>query len=668
MLRIRPFRRLWIVLGLSSLGDWLGLLATTLFAQSQVQGGAQKGLAFGGVVVVRLLPALILGPVAGAFADRFDRRLTMVVCDLLRFALFASIPIVGMIARGAGAVTWALIATFVIEVLAMFWIPAKEASVPNLVKERLEPANQLSLITTYGLTPVLAALLIAGLSRAMLAAVGDDASRLTLTPVDVALFLNAASFLASALVVLFGIHEISGRGGNGGAGNNLFAALMAGWRFVKSSRLVSGLVEGILGAFAAGGVVVGLASPYAVSLGGGDAAFGLLFGSLFIGLAAGMAAGPPLVKALSRRRWFGMSIVLAGVAVTLLAFVPHLAVALPVAFFVGVGAGMAYLAGITLLGGEIEDDMRGRAFAFVQSMVRVVLMLAIALSSVLVRLGGTPRVHVGFVDFRLSSTRLLLIAAGLFAILAGFVAFRRMDDKPGVPVLKDLISSLRGRPLPVPGDGPHLGVFVAFEGGEGAGKSTQAVKLAAWLKVSGYECVTTREPGATPLGRSIRDLLLRHDENAPTPRAEALLYAADRAQHVDTVIRPALERGAVVVTDRYVDSSLAYQGGGRGLAAGEVAWLSRWATRGLRPDLVVVLDVDPAVGLGRVGDRGDADRLEVEPDEFHRRVRQTFLDIAAEDPGRYLVVDASGNANMIAEQIRDRLAALLPERVAEAVR
>jgi dTMP kinase len=211
-------------------------------------------------------------------------------------------------------------------------------------------------------------------------------------------------------------------------------------------------------------------------------------------------------------------------------------------------------------------------------------------------------------------------------------------------------------------------VFVAFEGGEGAGKSTQAVKLAAWLKVSGYECVTTREPGATGLGRNIRELLLRHDENAPTARAEALLYAADRAHHVDTVIRPALERGAIVVTDRYVDSSLAYQGGGRGLAAGEVAWLSQWATRGLRPDLVVVLDIDPAVGLGRVSDRGDADRLEVEPDEFHRRVRQTFLDIAAEDPGRYLVLDATGNANMIAEQIRDRLSALLPERVAEAVR
>jgi dTMP kinase len=341
-------------------------------------------------------------------------------------------------------------------------------------------------------------------------------------------------------------------------------------------------------------------------------------------------------------------------------------VALPVAFFVGVGAGMAYLAGVTLLGGEVGDDMRGRAFAFVQSMVRVVLMLAIALSSVLVRVGGTPRVHLGFVDFRISSTRLLLVAAGLFAVVAGVVAFRRMDDKPGVPVLTDLLGSLRGRPLPVPGRDPGQGIFVAFEGGEGAGKSTQAVKLAAWLKVAGYECVTTREPGATPLGASIRELLLRHGETEPTPRAEALLYAADRAHHVDTVIRPALDHGAVVVTDRYVDSSLAYQGGGRGLEAGEVAWVSAWATRGLRPDLVVLLDVDPAVGLARVGDRGAADRLETEPAEFHGRVRQTFLDLAAEDPGRYLVLDASGNPNIIAEQVRDRLLPLLPARPSPA--
>lgn len=665
VLRIKPFRRLWLVLGLSSLGDWLGLLATVLFASAQVTGGAQQGLAFGGVVVMRLLPAMLLGPIAGAFADRFDRRITMVVCDVLRFLLFASIPTAGMFFSPGGTVTWALVATFLIEVLAMFWIPAKEAAVPNLVsRERLEAANQLTLVTTYGLTPVLAAGLISGISRALLSLVDEEIDRLWLTPVDVALYLNAVTFLASAVVVLFGIPQISGRGAGRASRKqpSLVSSLLEGWRFIRTTPLVRGLVQGILGAFAAGGVVIGVAKFYAASLGGGDATFGLLFGGLFVGLGLGMALGPKLVSALSRRRWFGMSIVLAGASVALLAGVPHLAVAMPFVLLVGVGAGMAYLAGTTLLGTSVDDEMRGRAFAFVQSMVRVVLMLAISVSSLLVGVGGSPRITLGPLHVNVSATRLLLVIAGVLAVVTGVLAFRRMDDKPGVPVIKDLISSLRGRPLSVPGSGPGEGVFVAFEGGEGAGKSTQTVKLAAWLKVAGYECVVTREPGATQLGRSLRELVLNHSENAPTPRAEALLYAADRAQHVDTVIRPALNRGAVVLTDRYVDSSLAYQGAGRALPTDEVAWLSQWATTGLRPDLVVLLDVDPEVGLARAGRRGQSDRLEAESLAFHQRVRAAFLDLAEAVPGRYLVVDASGNPDIIAEQIQARLAALLPAR------
>jgi dTMP kinase len=291
----------------------------------------------------------------------------------------------------------------------------------------------------------------------------------------------------------------------------------------------------------------------------------------------------------------------------------------------------------------------------------VVLMLAISVSSLLVGVGGAPRIALGPLSVSISATRVLLVIAGMLAVLTGVLAFRRMDDKPGVPVVKDLISSLRGRPLSVPG-GAGRGVFVAFEGGEGAGKSTQTVKLAAWLRVGGYEAVVTREPGATHLGRRLRELVLNHGDHAPTPRAEALIYAADRAQHVDTVIRPALGRGAVVVTDRYVDSSLAYQGAGRALPADEVAWLSQWATSGLRPDLVVLLDVEPEIGLARVGRRGDSDRLEAESLAFHRRVRQAFLDLADAEPGRYLIVDASGNQDIIAEQVRARVTALLPAR------
>jgi dTMP kinase len=234
-------------------------------------------------------------------------------------------------------------------------------------------------------------------------------------------------------------------------------------------------------------------------------------------------------------------------------------------------------------------------------------------------------------------------------------------------VLPDLLGAIRGRPLAVGDADQHRGLLVAFEGGEGAGKSTQALKLTAWLKVHGHETLTTFQPGATQLGRHVRELLLGHGDTAPTARAEALLYAADRAHHIDTVVRPALERGSVVVTDRYIDSSLAYQGGGRGLPVDEVAWLSNWATRCLRPDLVVLLDIDPAVGLLRAGDRGaGADRLESESRAFHDRVRRAFLELAAADPRRYLVIDASGNPAIIAEQVQARVAELLPPPPARA--
>jgi len=175
--------------------------------------------------------------------------------------------------------------------------------------------------------------------------------------------------------------------------------------------------------------------------------------------------------------------------------------------------------------------------------------------------------------------------------------------------------------------------------------------------------VVTREPGATNIGERIRALLLDRRLSSGlagvvlAPRAEALLYAADRAHHVATVVRPALERGAVVISDRYSDSSLAYQGAGRILPVEEVSWLSVWATAGLRPDLVILLDVDPSVGLDRVRDRGPADRLEAESLSFHERVRYAFLDLAAADPRRYLVVDATLPADEIAAAVIERVQA-----------
>lgn len=183
------------------------------------------------------------------------------------------------------------------------------------------------------------------------------------------------------------------------------------------------------------------------------------------------------------------------------------------------------------------------------------------------------------------------------------------------------------------------GVFIAFEGGEGAGKSSRARALASRLRAAGHDVMLTHEPGDSRIGPQVRAILLDVAHAGLDPRAEALLYAADRAEHVSTVIQPALDRGAVVVTDRYIDSSIAYQGIARGLGAQTIAELSRFATGGLRPDLTIVLDVSPALGRSRL--QGTADRLESEADEFHARVRSAYLELAAADPQRYLVVDAT---------------------------
>jgi dTMP kinase len=657
-LAVRAFRRLWLVLGLSSLGDWVGLLASATFAGQQVTGSAAQGAAFGSVIAVRMLPALVLGPVAGVIADRWDRRYTMVVCDLIRFLFFASIPAATLVTSDHKAIVgWTVVATFVIESVQMAWAPAKEASVPNLLpKARLETANQLTLATTYGITPVIAGLLLAG-ANTVVNALYHPSPQSAFSPTHLALYFDAATFLATALVVYFGIKEISGRAVQRPAKRpSLLREFVTGWSYIARTPLVRGLVLGILGAFGGAGVVIGTAKLYAQSLSGGYSTFYILFAVLFVGLGIGIVSGPRIVGELSRRRWFGLSIVLAAVSVTALAFAWHLALAVVAAVGVGVGAGMAFLSGTTLLYRDVTDDVRGRVFAFIQTATQVVLLLTIAVSSIAVGVGGSRRV----LGLNVSSTRPLLLVAGVFGIVAGVIAFRQMDDKRGVPLLADVWSSVRGRPLSVAERTVGTGRFIVFEGGEGAGKSTQVRLLADRLRAQGREVVVTREPGATEVGAQIRTLLLSGGQDSLAPRAEALLYAADRADHVASLVRPAIERGAVVISDRYVDSSIAYQGAGRTLPVEEIKWLSKWATGGLKPDLVVLLDIEPEQGLRRVARRGTGnDRLEQEELPFHDRVRYAFLDLAGAEPGRYLVLDADRPAEQVAALVAERVEQIL---------
>lgn len=206
------------------------------------------------------------------------------------------------------------------------------------------------------------------------------------------------------------------------------------------------------------------------------------------------------------------------------------------------------------------------------------------------------------------------------------------------------------------------GLFITLEGGDGSGKTTQAALLGTWLGEQGRRVVRTREPGGTDLGLELRQIVL-HRRGHIAPRAEALLYAADRAHHVETLVRPALDRGDVVLQDRYVDSSVAYQGAGRVLGGDEVRELSAWATGGLTPDLTVLLDLDPQVGRSRLDAAEKSyDRLESEAAAFHGRVRDAYLEIARAEPERFLVVDATLPVDDVASAVRARVADLLTEQ------
>jgi dTMP kinase len=631
----------------SSLGDWLGLLATTALA-AQLSGGsyATANFAIAGVFIARLLPAVFLGPIAGVIADRFDRRKLMVSVDIMRGALYISIPIVH-------TYFWLYTAMILVECLTLFWSPAKEASVPNLVpREKLESANQVSLLAAYGTAPIAAILF--SLLTLLSGAIAAISPLLPSNSVDIALYFNALSFFFAAWTIR-GLKEISAGGGaKKAADENIAQSLAQGWKAVSDSKIIRGLIIGMVGAFSAAGAVIGLARTFVGDLGGGDAAYGVLFGAVFTGLALGIAFGPKVFAQFSRRRLFGASLATAGVFLVLLAAISNLTLSIFIVIILGAFSGITWVTGFTMLGMEVHDEVRGRTFAFVQSLIRITLVAVLAIAPIIAATIGEHRYEFQNVKLDYNGAQITMLIAGLIAVLIGVISYRQMRDRPTVSLWSDVVAALQGELGSITG-GQTKGTFIAFEGGEGTGKSTQSKLLAKWLEQEGETVVLSREPGGTELGKDLRKILLGHETGAISPRAEALLYAADRAHHVFSVIRPGLDRGDVVITDRYFDSSAAYQGAGRVLNPSEVARISRWATESLYPTLTILIDVPAVIGLARLKSR---DRLEAEPTEFHERVRQEFLQIALMDPERYLVVDGTQTVEEIHTEIIARVAEL----------
>ena len=647
VLAIPAFRKLWNSMLFSSLGDWLGLLATTALAQ-QLSGGsyATANFAIAGVFIARLLPAVFLGPLAGVIADRFDRRRLMVAVDIMRAALYISIPIVH-------TYFWLYTAMILVECLTLFWSPAKEASVPNLVpRDKLENANQVSLLAAYGTAPIAAILF--SLLTLLSSAIAAISSFLPSNSVDIALYINAASFLFAAWTIRR-LKEIpKGAASKKLENENVGQSLIQGWKSVSQSKIIRGLIIGMVGAFSAAGAVIGLARTFVGDLGGGDAAYGVLFGSVFTGLAIGIAFGPKVFAQFSRRRLFGASLTTSGVFLVLLALISNLVLSVVIVAILGAFSGIAWVTGFTMLGMEVHDEIRGRTFAFVQSLIRITLVAVLAIAPIIAATIGVHHYKFQNIALNYNGAQATILIAGIIAVLIGSISYHQMKDRPTVSLWSDILAAMQGELGNITG-APTKGIFIAFEGGEGTGKSTQAKLLQKWLEQEGETVILSREPGGTDLGKDLRKILLGHETGAISPRAEALLYAADRAHHVFSVIRPGLDAGDVVITDRYFDSSAAYQGAGRVLNPSEVARISRWATESLYPTLTILIDVPAEIGLSRLQSR---DRLEAEPTEFHERVRQEFLQIAMMDPERYFVVDGTQSVEEIHTQIIARVAEL----------
>ncbi|HXV93502.1 MAG TPA: MFS transporter [Pseudonocardia sp.] len=649
VLAIPAFRRLWLVTSVSATGDWLSLLALSALATQLTSGYQAQSFALGGVVATKLLPALVLGPLAGALADKFDRRRVMVVCDVCRFLLFLSIPL-------AGSLWWLFIATFLIEICALFWIPSKDASVPNLLRrpDQVETANQLALVMTYGVAVITASGLFTAISGLGSLFPGETRE---ISTAYIALILNGLAYLLTATTVWFRIPEISGRAAERReASPGLVALLRDGAKFVVSTPLIRGLVTGIIGAFAAGGIVVGSATLYAASLGGGNAAYGILFVAVFIGLAIGMGAAPRLARRLPHNRLFGAAIVAAGFALVLVSLAPHLFVALAAVAFVGGFAGIAFLTGLTIIGAQVADEIRGRIVAFVQSIVRLTLLGSMALVPLIVGLVSARTVEVLGYPFRIDGTRIVMLAGGLVAAGVGALAYRQMDDRRTEPLLPDLLAALRrGRPR------RGSGLLIAVEGAPADQTAEQTARLVRRLHAEGHRVVV-----ADDRRDQDRWITATREADLRGARAQALAAAAVRADLVERVIRPALAEGAVVVVDRFLASPLVEFGVAADrmhaeLDHGELESLAVWATGRLRPDVSVLLDHPPprSDGAGGSSPGGVAG-------EEHVRVQRLLTRMAAAEPHRYLVIEADAPPDEVAERVARGLAPLLPAPAAGA--
>ncbi|MFB6711373.1 dTMP kinase [Streptomyces sp. NPDC056358] len=685
LLRVPPLKRLWSAQLVGGIGDALALLVLVLMSlQAAVLegsfGAGYRGAAFAvaavfgaRILATLLFGAVLLGPLTTLTAPGgpLDRRWLMIGTDGLRLALLVVAPL-WIDWMPDKALMMILITVFVVGASERLWTVAKDGAAPALLPapppegaavrplpDHLDALRRLSLRTDFAAVPAAAVvLLIATLIGNLL---GSGLEWFSLHQAALGSYVAAGLFSASISTLYF--LELPGsqtprprspleglRRPSTGSGPDKGRT--------GAVPLIVGASAAVAGAIAAAAAVAVL---HAAELGGGPAAFALLVLGLTGATGVGIRTAGKVLPALSRRRLLALAIAVTGVALLAMGLVPDTATVLMIAVLAGYAAGVAAHTGHVLVDQETEEFRRARTTEHLQAVVRVLIALGALAGPLLAAAIGAHRLTSGGFVFAHGGAAFALMLIGALLLPVAVIVLAKTDDRSGVPLRRDLREALRGGdPAVAPA---ATGFFLALEGGDGAGKSTQVEALADWIRAKGHEVVVTREPGATPVGKRLRSILLDVSSAGLSNRAEALLYAADRAEHVDSVVRPALERGAIVISDRYIDSSVAYQGAGRDLSPTEIARISRWATSGLVPHLTVLLDVDPETARERFTEAPD--RLESEPPEFHARVRSGFLTLAAADPTRYLVVDAGQDPEAITTVVRHRLDQLLPLSEAE---
>ncbi|MCE7007059.1 MFS transporter [Kibdelosporangium philippinense] len=645
ILAIRPFRRLWFITYLCSTADWLALLAVTSFATKLTDNYTVQNLAFSAVVLTNLLPGLIFAPVGGLLADRFDRRKIMIICDMGRFILLVSMAL-------AGSAWWLFAGNILVGCCAAMWIPSKDAALPNLLRrpDQVETANQLGLVMTYGIAVVSGGGILTFLygMETLFHISPDVFGELGLA--KVALALNGVLYLSSAVLTLR-IPELSlrsnlpaislefQRGPTAGSNEkpSFWSMISDSVKFVRREPLIRGLLIGMTGAFAAGGIVIGSLKPYSSSLMGGDASFSLLFIFAFIGAGIGMTAAPKVTHRIPRDRLFGIAIITAGFFLIIASMSPHLAVSLLTVMAIGASAGAAFLTGVTIIGTSVDDAHRGRVNALYQALMKTVLFGATAVTPLPIGLLQPQTIMVLGRQTTVDGTRPVLFAGAVLAIVLGVVAYRRMDSRRARPIIADLRALVNHK-------ASEDGLLIAFEGRDPYAVNLQADRLAEYMRSRGCHTLLATE-NQTDVDLTVIPLL---DMPLHSVRARSLLTAALRADLLERQVKPALARGEVVIMPNFHDSPHASIAAQAGLETDEIDDLTGWTTAGLLPNFTIVLDSECAPN----SDVHSEESMHGRWDAWHM-----IGDIAATRPDKFAAIDTE---NATAAEIHERVIANLP--------